>query len=323
MQGVKGVLSIGRIGISLLVLIMLRIALLMSVIFFAGCARSPEQIALGRANKLLDEGQIRTASDTVEAYLQKHPDSAVLLRMRVVLLLRAEKLDLAAMALRQIPPGKSLTGELLRHRDRIVRENAAKLISNQPNAGDFHEIVRALEDSDPEVRRDCAHALGLLGNPEALKSLFRLLSDDNWFVRAEAAIALGKIGDARAIGWLVQLLPDPDGYVRYSATGALYDLATPSSRPLLLRALASTPPEQQFGIAVALARLHDPTAISLLGNAAKNNDVEVRRRAAVSLGECGIAEGTNALAAFLMDPDPVVRAQAQKAIDRIRGQGKT
>jgi HEAT repeat protein len=302
---------------------MLRIALLMSVILFAGCARSPEQAALSQANKLLDEDQVRGASDIVEASLQKYPGSAALLQMRVVLLLRAEKLDLAAIALRQVPTAQSLTGELLRHRNRIVRENAAKLIADQPNAGDFHEIVRALEDSDPEVRRDCAHALGQLGNPAALKSLFRLLSDDNWFVRAEAAIALGKIGDARAIGWLVQLLADPDGYVRYSATGALYDLANASSHPLLLRALASTSPANQFGIGVALARLHDPAALLPLGNAAKNNDVEVRRRAADSIGECGLAEGTDTLAVFLMDPDPGVRTHAQKAIDRIREHGKT
>jgi HEAT repeat protein len=301
---------------------MLRIALLVIVLLFAGCARNPEQVALRQANKLLDEGQIHAAADTVEAYLHEHPDSVPLLRLRVVVLLRAEKLDLAAIALQQVPAGKSLTAELLRHRDRIVRENAAKLIAEQPQAADFPAIVRALEDSDPEVRRDCARALGQLANPSALKPLFRLLSDDNWFVRAEAATALGKIGDARAIGWLIQLLGDTDGYVRYSATGALYQLATPSSHPLLLRALAATALANQFGIAVALARLHDPAALAPLGNAVKNNDAEIRRRAAESIGECGLAEGTNALALFLMDPDPAVREQAQEAIRRIKTQGK-
>jgi HEAT repeat protein len=323
MQDVRSVTIVGRIGISLLVLIMLRIALLMSVIFFAGCARSPEQLALSQANKLLDEGQIHAASDTVEDYLQKHPDSAAFVRMRVVILLRVEKPDLAAVALQRVPDGNSFAAELLRHHDRIVRENAAKLVASQPNPDDFHEIARAVEDSDPELRRYCARALGELGNPAALKPLFRLLSDDNWFVRAEAAIALGKIGDTRAIGWLVQLLQDPDGYVRYSATTALYDLATPSSHPLLLRSFLLTSPAQQFGLAVALARLHDPAALAPLANSFKNNDVEIRRRAVEALGECGLSEGTNALAPFLMDPDPGVRAQAQKAIDRLHGHGKT
>jgi HEAT repeat protein len=242
--------------------------------------------------------------------------------MRVVVLLRAEKPDLAAIALRQVPNGKSFTAELLRHHDRIVRVNAANLVANQPTTGDLRAIVRALEDSDPDVRRDCARALGRLGNPAALKPLFRLLSDDNWFVRAEAAIALGKIGDPQAIGWLVQLLPDPDGYVRYSAIGALYDLATESSRPLLLRVLASAGPAQQFGIAVALARLHDPAALAPLTSALKFNDAEVRRRATEALGECGLVEGTNALALFLMDPEPSVRVKAQAAIERIHAQNK-
>jgi HEAT repeat protein len=323
MRSVGSVIVIGHSGIGLLVLIMLRITLLMSVIFFAGCGQSTEQIVLSQANKLLDEGQVRVAADTVEDYLQKNPHSADFLRMRVIVLLRAEKLDLAAVALQQVPDGKSFAVELLRHRDRIVRENAAKLVANQPNPDDFHEIVRAVEDSDPELRRYCARALGELGNPAALKPLFRLLSDDNWSVRAEAAIALGKIGDAQAIGWVAQLLQDPDGYVRYSATDALYNLATPASRALLLRAFASTRPSEQFGIAVALARLHDPAALAPLGHAVKNNDVDIRRRAVEALGECGLPEGTNALTAFLMDPDPRVRAQAQKAIDLIHGRGKS
>jgi hypothetical protein len=322
MQRVRFVVSTCYGDQSVGLLIMLRIALLTTVLLFAGCARSPERVTLRQANKLLDEGQIHAAADTVESYLREHPDSAPLLRLRVVVLLRAEKPDLAAIALQQVPPGKSLTAELLRHRDRIVRVNAAKLVADRPNAGDFREIVHALEDSDPEVRRDCARALGQLANPAALKPLFRLLSDDNWFVRAEAAIALGKIGDARAIGWLIQLLGDPDGYVRYSATGALCDLATASSHPLLLRALAVTTPANQFGIAVALARLHDPAALVPLANAVKNNDVEIRRRAVEALGECGLAEGTNALAIFLMDPEPTVREQARKAIGRIETQRK-
>ena len=101
---------------------MLRIVLLlMTVLLSAGCARSPEQVALRQANKLLDEGQIHAAADTVEAYLHEHPDSAPLLRLRVVVLLRAEKPDLAAVALQRVPAGKSLTAELLRHRDRAIR----------------------------------------------------------------------------------------------------------------------------------------------------------------------------------------------------------
>jgi HEAT repeat protein len=296
---------------------MLRPVPLMIVLLFAGCAPNPERAALSQANALLDEGRAQTALDTVEGYLRQHPDSAPLLRMRVVVLLRQERPDLAALALQHVPAGHPILPEILRHRDRIVRENAAKFISEQPNASDLHEIIRALDDSDPWVRGYCARALGQIDNPAAIKPLFRQLTDDNWFVRAETAKAIGKIGDARAVGWLVQLLQDPDGNVRYSARSALHDLATESARSSLLRVLVTAVPVDKFAIAAALARLHDPAALDPLATAAENKDAEVRSLAAQALGECGLAAGTNALVVLLKDPDPAVREQAQTAIQKI------
>lgn len=298
-------------------LVMLRLVSVMIVLLVAGCARSPERAALRKANALLDEGRVQTASDTVEDYLRQHPDSAPLLRMRVVVLLRQEKNDLAVLAMQKLPDGELILPEILRHRNPVVRENAAKLIADQPHAGDFQEIVRALDDQDPAVRRYCARALGRLRNPSALKPLFQLLSDDNWLVRAEAATALGRIGDDRAVGWLVQLLSDQDGYVRYSATSALHDLAKESSRPLLLRILGSAGSAQEFWIAIALAKLHDSAALSPLERAVQSKDVEIRRLAAQALGECGLPAGTNALEVLIKDQDPTVREQARAAIEQI------
>jgi HEAT repeat protein len=293
------------------------VTLMILIVLLAGCAKSPERAALDKANTLLDEGNVQAARDAVEYYLRQHPDSALLLRMRVVVLLREAQLDQAALAMQQVPAGQSMVPEILRHHDRAVREGAAKLISEQPSANDFHELVRALDDPDFWVRGYCARALGLIGNPAALKPLFRLLSDDNWFVRAEAAVAIGKLGDVRAVGWLAQLLVDPEANVRHSVARALYELASEPARPLLRRALELAAPGQQIDIAVALARIHDPAALKPLADATQNKDPEVRRLVARSLGECGLPEGTNALAVLLADTDPAVREQAQTAIRQI------
>src|SRR5579871_4629951 len=90
-------------------------------VLLIGCKRSPEQAAVKTANALLDEGHIKTALTLVDESLLQNPDSASLLRMRVVLLLRAGDLSAASAALQKIPAGKSITGELLRHRDHVVR----------------------------------------------------------------------------------------------------------------------------------------------------------------------------------------------------------
>jgi HEAT repeat protein len=294
----------------------------MVFLLLAGCAQSPERATVKKANALLDEGRVHAALDMVDEYLRQHPDSAPLLRMRVVLLLRAADIDSAAVALQKVPAGEPIIAEMLRHRDRMVRENAAKFVSEQPNASDFRALVRATDDSDPTVRADSAHALGRLGNRAALKPLFRLLSDDNWLVRAEAASALGRMGDPHAVSWLVQLLTDADDYTRYNVTTALHDLAGESSHSVLRSAFESGGPTQQLAIAVVLAKLHDPVALAPLARAVQDKDAGVRRLVAQALGECGLAAGTNALEVLLRDPDPTVRERAQAALRQITSGGK-
>lgn len=292
---------------------------LCSVLFlWAGCAKEPEHATIKKVDSLLDQGQVQVAMNVVEDYLRQHPDSAALLRMRVVVLLRAERPLLAAQALHHPSLNRALLPELLHHRDAMVRVNAATLMADQPVTGDFYDLVRALDDPDPNVRRSCARALGQLKNPEALKPLFRLLGDDNWFVRAETATAFGRIADPRSVGWLIQLLTDDDGYVRYSAVTALHELASDSSHLLLRRGLDSARPEQQFGIAVALAKLKDPVALGPLTAASHNTDAGVRHQAAEALGECGQPEATNVLTILLKDPDTNVCKQAAESLQKFK-----
>ena len=295
-----------------------RLVTLILIVLFAGCAKSPERAALDKANAFLDQGHVQAARDTVEHYLRQHPDSALLLRMRVVVLLRGAQLDQAALAMQQVPDGR-----IDRRRDPAPPRPGCSRGRGQAHLRSPR--VQTISTNSSALWTIPTFGCGAtvrmpwvkLGNPAALKPLFRLLTDDNWFVRAEAAAALGKLGDIRAVGWLVQLLADPDGNVRYSATRALYELATEPARPLLLRALELAAPAQQFDIAVALARIHDPAALKPLADAVQSKDPEVRRLAARSLGECGLTEGTNALTVLLGDTDPTVREQAQAAIGQI------
>jgi len=63
-----------------------------------------------------------------------------------------------------------------------------------------------LEDSNGEVRRYAAWALGIIGDKRAVKHLIRALKDENEHVRANAAWGLGKIGAKCAIKPLKEAL---------------------------------------------------------------------------------------------------------------------
>jgi HEAT repeat protein len=291
-----------------------------ALLLLAGCAQSPERSTVRTANALLKEGQLQKAMDVVDAYLAQHPGATEVLRERVIILLKAERMEIAALAVKRLPKGDPVLNLALRHRDPTVRSNAARIVADEPTSATFSALAHSLDDPVPAVRSYCARALGKLRNTDAVKPLFRLLGDDNWLVRAEAATALGKVGDPRAAGWVVCLLNDRDGFVRYSAMHALQQLACESNRALLLRAFDKARNDQQFGIAFALAKLHEPAALGPLLLGSTNANPEIRQHAAEALGDCGQQAATNALTKLLNDPEPMVREQASQSLHKLRGE---
>jgi hypothetical protein len=87
-------------------------------------------------------------------------------------------------------------------------------------------LVRALEDSNVEVRARAAEALGVLGSERAVEPLLEALRGPSELVRERAAKALGMLGDRRAVEPLRQALADPDRYVKAAAAQALKQIAS-------------------------------------------------------------------------------------------------
>jgi len=283
------------------------------IMLLAGCGQSPEQQAMQHAESLLGEGQLDGALAVVEAYLVANPAALPVRRQRVMIFLRAERLDLATGAIDELPTGDPVLLQALRHRDPGVRASASKLLINRPRAVRVAAIVKGMDDSSPTVRRNCARVAQSLKDPVFLKPLFRSLQDPDWQVRAEAADALGCMGEPRAAGWLIVRLRDQDRFVQFRAAQALRAVACDENRETLARAL--TLPHQKYGfdIAVALAKLGDERALGPLTNAVSDVDRDVRRRAAEALGLSGQHSATNALNVLLADADPDVRDQARLA----------
>ncbi len=80
---------------------------------------------------------------------------------------------------------------------------------------DVDDLITALNDGSPEVRRSAAEALGETEDVKAVDPLIQALQDEDQDVRQNAALALGMIGDTRAMAPLIQASKDEqDEYVR-------------------------------------------------------------------------------------------------------------
>ena len=114
----------------------------------------------------------------------------------------------------------------------------------------IEQLIQALADASPVVRRSAARALGETGSPEATGSLVRELLDGESDIRSEAAEALGRLGDLGGIDPLLDALDDDDPRVRISAIRGLSEIGGTEARELLF---------WHFG-----ERLDDPVAFPTL-----------------------------------------------------------
>jgi len=117
------------------------------------------------------------------------------------------------------------------HEERRARAALALGRSGTPLA--IEQLIQALADASPVVRRSAARALGETGSPEASESLIRELLDGESDIRSEAAEALGRLGLQGGVDPLIQSLDDVDPRVRISAIRGLSEIGGPEARELL------------------------------------------------------------------------------------------
>lgn len=104
------------------------------------------------------------------------------------------------------------------------RARAAYALGRSGNPLAIDQLVQALRDASPMVRRSAARALGETGAETATEPLIRELLDDESDIRSEAAEALGRLGHPRGIDPLVEALTDEDPRVRISAIRGLANI---------------------------------------------------------------------------------------------------
>ena len=194
------------------------------------------------------------------------------------------------------PPAMPLLVDLLRDQRVSIRRNAVDvLIDLTPHTESIQPALRrALRDEDSDVAGDAARALGALG-PKASPSVGALvttLSHENPYVRIYAAESLASIGPkaAAATEDLARAVGDPIPGVRWAAC----------------EALASIGPAAQ-------------SAVPQLIEALTDEFLYVRIFAAGALGSIGPKAQTAREALRAAANDPVLRDEAEWALNRIAG----
>ena len=159
-------------------------------------------------------------------------------------------------------------------------------------------LTNALDDANPNVRRNAAWAIGELTNMQGderantVPSLVSLLNDGDEWVRMAAARALGEIRDERAVEKLLATLSDGAWKVRELAAWALGEMkeerAVQSLGKLLLEDARA---EVRETTAWALGEISDPQALPFLKQALNDAETRVRDKVRWALSEIEDSDG--------------------------------
>lgn len=164
------------------------------------------------------------------------------------------------------------------------------------------EIIKALHDPQPRVRRQAAAALTRLRDPKSTVHLLHMLDEHPDLVEEETVEALGEIGDRAAVSALERAVSSPRAGIRRAAAKALGRIAAPDAAGVL-RSAAS----QQDDIDLRRAALQALRAIGMQGNtpvpafqdavidALTSPHPSVRIAAAEAIADLGIMTARDAL----------------------------
>ena len=175
-------------------------------------------------------------------------------------------------------------------------------------------LRQQLDSPDADMRIAAAKALAEAKDTAAVMKLCEHLADSVPDVRKECARALGKIGDARAAQPLAAFYgKETIEDVADAGARALVHLGQAAVKPLI-GLLGSIRPSVRAGAARGLGRLAARDAVDPLIWLLDDRDESVRIAAVFALRQIGDARGLDAIARKVQDTDEDVESAAEKAL---------
>ncbi len=199
-----------------------------------------------------------------------------------------------------------------------MRATAAEALGRMKSPRVGAALVGALTDRNDAVRRAAVSALADLHEQSAVAPIEGLLlNDPDPEVRRECAGALGELSLARSLEPLARALGDQDADVRREAASAIGDLDHVTKAPAaLVRATTSPDPDLRRHATKALAHIGDLATVQALADRLGDDDKNIRLAAVEGLGEMKVAAAIPGLTRALNDRDPEVRRAAAEALGK-------
>lgn len=227
-------------------------------------------------------------------------------------------------------PDPALTADWLARRrqlESLLRLHAAVVTGDNDSLEAIRLLAEALSDREPQIRELAALALIEFGADAryALPELIQALQDESPVVRRRVIRAIGVIGQVAvddALPSLIAATEDSEESVVLQAISTLGELGASATAavPALISALWTGDARRRAIVGVALWRI-GPGVVPALVQSLSHPSPEVRGKVAHLLGRFGDAasEAATALHSLLSDPDDTVRLEARQALAAISG----
>jgi HEAT repeat protein len=176
-------------------------------------------------------------------------------------------------------------------------------------------LIHALGDGDEQLRQRSSFALVTIGSP-AVDRLIDSMQSENPAVTRSCAWILGRIGDNKAIPHLVLVTGHQDRYVRREVCDSLAAMGDAAVLPLT-RSFRDGEILVRHCAMEALWMIGTP-AVEYVADLLTDPSPDVRKRAALLLGEIGVRSAIDPLSRLLGDENPSVRRVAFEAIEMIK-----
>lgn len=216
------------------------------------------------------------------------------------------------------PKGYKALKQLSTSGDVATRELAIESVGSRQFGIASDEIVKALHDPSPRIRRQAARTLAKLGQPDLAGALVHQLDEHPDLVEEETIEALGSLGSLDAVEPLSRYLTSPRSSLRRAAAKALGQIGgTEAIAPLIEAAQRTGDPDLRRATLQALRTLEAREAETVIADALFDSHPSVRIAAAEAVVDLDLKGAASNLRETLAWYDDEACSEMAYALGRV------